>query len=143
MIPFFIIVWTCILYMATGWGTSIRQAAETRRDAWAYAMDNCEGATPAGAEVSDATNPPFAFLGDAILRIDRLIADLPIFSDYYPGIFVEERETIRRTTVEQPTLLGGDGAEAAYNVILACNEKPRPDFGLAELAQRAFDFFPP
>ncbi|MCS6799544.1 MAG: hypothetical protein NZ898_13650 [Myxococcota bacterium] len=140
MIPFFILVWTCVLYAADGWGTAVRQAAETRRDAWAHVLPGCEGRAPEGLELSDATNPPFAILGDAILAIDRVLRDLPILGDYYPGLFVEEREMIRRATVEKPAALGGDDAEARHRLVLACNEVPRPDFGLAELAERVFGF---
>lgn len=140
MIPFFILVWGCIIYMSQGYERAIDVGAETRAHAWAHVMDDCERRVPAGTDVSDATNPPLGPFGDLFDMIDEVIDWLPLVGDHWPGFIVEEREFGRRSTVDKPTVIGGGQARVQHRMVLMCNEEPR-DVTLTDLADHAWGIF--
>jgi len=140
MIPFFILVWGCIIFVSQGYERAIDVGAETRRDAWAHAMDDCRGPVGSGTEVSDATNPPLGPFGDLFDMIVEIISFLPLVGDVWPGFINEERQYVRRDAVEKPTVVGGGNQKVGHTLVLMCNEETS-DTSLEELAEHAWGVF--
>jgi len=140
MIPFFVIVWGCILYVAQGYERAIDVGADTREHAWAHVMDECDRPAPGGTEVTDATNPPLGPLGDLLGMIDEIIGHIPFFEDYWPGFIVEERQFVRRDRVDKPSVIGGGEARIGHTIVLMCNEEPRGSH-LSDMADEAWLIF--
>jgi hypothetical protein len=140
MLPFFILVWGCIIFMSQGYERAIDVGAKTREHAWAHAMDHCEGGVGAGTEVYDATEPALGPFGDLFDMIDEIIAVLPLVGEIWPGFINEERKFGRRSSVEKPTVLGAGSQRIAHTIVLMCNEEPQ-DTTLAELADHAWGIF--
>ncbi len=136
MLPLFILVWGCVMFVHSGFMHAIDQGSHARQATWAEVMENCEGG---GGE--DATDPFLGPVGDILLRIDRLIGMIPFLGDYWPGMVVEERKFTNTTSVTQPGVLGGGTATAGHHLILSCNERPRPDLTVAGMVGRAWSLF--
>ncbi len=138
MLPFFILVWGCIIFVSQGYERAIDVGAKTREHAWAHVMDDCDRAVGSGTEVSDATNPPLGPLGDLFDMIDEILEFLPLVGDIWPGFVNEERQFVRRSSVDKPTVLGGGSQRVGHTIILMCNEEGS-DATLDELAGHAWE----
>ncbi len=147
MIPFFIIVWGSIIYVAQGFESTVDTYALTRGHAWAHVMDNCRcdptrrvcRGQDRDTQILDATEPVFGPVGDLFALIDEVLSLIPFFSDYWPGWITEEREFRRSASVDKPSVLGGGALSVGSTIILMCNEQPQ-DVDLDELSLRAWNF---
>lgn len=133
MLPLFVLVWGCIVFVHSGFREAIDHASLAREAAWAEVTDACqEGAG------EDAT-APLGFRGLAFLgEFDRVVAEVPFVGDYWPGVVVFEREFRDVVTIAQPGVLGGGEARAGHHLILSCNERARPDLSVSSMVGRAW-----
>jgi hypothetical protein len=140
MIPVFAIIWGAIAYMSIGFETKLDLSARVRQEAWAHAMDNCDGSSPpAPTRTTDATRPTIGPLADLFSAIDSILELMrPLLADW-PGLFPEERRFDSDRVVDKPAVLGGGSATARYEIVLMCNEAPR-DVDLDSLGGAAWDF---
>lgn len=140
MLPFFILVWGCIIFVSQGYERAIDVGQKTREHAWAHVMDDCGRPVGSGTEVSDATNPPLGPFGDLFEMVDEIIEYLPLVGEYWPGFVIEERQFVRRSAVDKPTVIGGGRQRVGHTIVLMCNEEPT-DVTLTELADYAWGIF--
>jgi hypothetical protein len=131
MLPFFILVWGCIIYVSQLYEKGIETQATARECAWRHAKDNCEGDSrcaiaggldpsrdygsgdASAIESAEGSGGP-GFLGDGFLTNILFGADITATSE---------------STTRKPELIGGGDAQIVGKVGLACNEKPRGDLG--------------
>ena len=129
MLPFFVLVWGCIIYVSQLYEKGIETQAEARECGWRYAKDNCEGETrcavASGLDVTrdygsgesgdiDAAESGVGFLGDGFLTNILFGADATATAE---------------DTTPKPQVIGGGDAQLRGRMGLACNEKPRGDLG--------------
>ncbi len=137
LIPFFILVWGFIIWGSHAYERTLDEGALARGHAWANVMDACPNNFPAGTRVTDATDPPFGPVGDVLSAIDSLISALPLFGDYWPGFFPDERMYHRQADIPTPQVIGGDTRRMEYDIVLMCNERDRTP-SMDEIADRAY-----
>jgi len=131
MLPFFILVWGCIIYVSQLYEKGIETQATARECAWRHAKDNCEGDSrcaigpgldpsrdygsgdASAIESAEGSGGP-GFLGDGFLTNILFGADITATA---------------QSSTRKPELIGGGDAEIVGKVGLACNEKPRGDLG--------------
>ncbi len=142
MIPFFIMVWGCVIWASQSFENEIDLAAKTREHAWQHAMNNCNG--PSGA--SDGTQVT-SYSGGGIMGavsevtslIDQVIG-LFSFASEWPGLSFDEHEYVRQGVVPSPEVAGGEDRQTYYHDVLMCNEEhDTPD--IEETAWKAFTVF--
>lgn len=140
MLPFFILVWGCIIFVSQGYERAIDVSAKTREHAWAHVMDDCGRPVGAGTEVYDATEPPLGPFGDLFDMVDEIIDWIPLVGDYWPGFVVDERKFGRRDSIEKPSILGGGDQNVGHTIVLMCNERPT-HVSLEDIAREAYGIF--
>lgn len=132
MLPFFIIVWGCVIYVQQLYTKGIQTQAVARECAWRHAKDNCEGDTRCSIEpgldpsrdygsgdssaidAAEGSSSGLGFLGDGFLTNILFGADI----------------TASATgSTRKPEVIGGGDANLTGRMGLACNEKPRGDLG--------------
>lgn len=122
MIPFFILVWGCIIWASQAYERTLDVGAKTREHAWAHAMDACKSRVPPDTEVRDVTDPVFGPIGDTLSVVDSIIETIPVVGDAWPGFFPTENQYVRRSRVETPEVMGGGDKEVGHTIVLMCNE---------------------
>jgi len=137
MIPFFIIVWGCIIFVGQRYEKAIDVAAADRATAWNHVMSNCNGGVASGTEVSDASGW-FDMLEAIDGAVSTIIDNLPIVGDFWPGLIPEEKQFVRRGSVEAPEVIGGGSRRVGATIVLMCNEDPKGSF-LEEMADFGWD----
>lgn len=131
MLPFFILVWGCIIYVSQLYEKGIETQATARECAWRHAKDNCErdsrcaiaggldlshdyGEGDGSAIESAEGSGGLGFLGDGFLTNILFGADITATAE---------------STTRKPELIGGGDAQIVGKMGLACNEKPRGNLG--------------
>lgn len=155
MIPMFVIVWGCIVYVTNVFQGTIEMRARIRRDTWAYAYTSCEdrpetgtdldisrGIIPdptGGAAESSATGGASTGssggVGDLVGMVDNILS-------FIPGLNFESLEGHRNNfTVDRPAVIGGGSMTMGANLVILCNEQPDDVFSFIISAVRgAFGF---
>jgi hypothetical protein len=152
MIPMYVIVWGCIVYVTQHFQNTIELRARVRRDAWAYAYGACQD--PPGTNTSIATSRGLepdptgetgdpegsargaaGSLGGAFGAIDTIIS-------YIPGLnfqtVVGSRSDFR---TRRPAVIGGGELTVSASLTLLCNERPQSALSFIWSAVRgAFGF---
>jgi len=140
MLPFFIMVWGCIMWASQSFENEIDLASKAREHAWQHAMNNCNGATGAETQVTDYSTP--GLLGDlesVFNAIDDAASIFAVMEDW-PGLSFDEHQYVREDVVVAPPVTGGNDRETYYRVVLMCNEQhSTPD--IEETAWSAFTIF--
>src|SRR5688572_8810145 len=128
MLPFFIIVWGCIIFVVRRYDQSIEMSQQARHCAWTHVMSACETDTPCG--ISDGANlADSEFPGGAGGFLEDLSGDIPFVDWMFEGLFGSDITASTDTTVDAPEAVGGGSRRVAGAMALTCNEKPRGDLG--------------
>jgi len=130
MLPFFVIVWGCVIYVSQLYEKGIETQAVARECAWRHAKDNCETETrcaiepgldphdygsgdAASIEAAEGPGGP-GFLGEGFLT------DI---------LFGKDATATATDSTRKPEVIGGGDAQLSGKMGLACNEKPSGDLG--------------
>lgn len=157
MIPMFVIVWGCIVYVTNVFQGTIEMRARIRRDTWAYAYTSCEDRpetgtdldtsrgiipdpTGAGAEAEGAAR---GGAGEASGGgISGMVGMLDDILSYIPGLNFESLEGHRNNfSVERPAVIGGGSMTMGADLFILCNEEPTNVFSFViDAVRSAFGF---
>jgi hypothetical protein len=131
MLPFFILVWGCIMYVSQLYEKGIETQAVARECAWRHAKDNCEGETRCSIEEGlDVTRDYGSGDGSAIDGAEGSSGVGFLGSGFLTDIlFGKDITATAEDTTPKPELIGGGDAQIRGRMGLACNEKPRGSLG--------------
>ena len=128
MLPFFIIVWGCIIFVSNRYERAVDISQDARKCAWQHVMSACENDVECpiadGANLADADFP-----GAASGYLDDMGASLPFVDWMFEGLFGKDITAGADTSVTAPEVAGGGSRRVAGAMALTCNEKPRGDLG--------------
>lgn len=130
MLPFFILVWSCVIYVSRKYDNMVQVQAQSRHCAWRYAKDNCSGDAPVtGCSIGDGAD-----MGESS-EMDAAVAQAESASSSAGGWgFIGDimdalggKEITATTTVDvpKPELIGGGSAHLVGQTALACNIEPK------------------
>ena len=128
MLPAFIIIWGCIIYVHQAYTANQDMSMQTRADTWAHAYNDCQGGAMGDTRIGESSQDSSGFIG-GIVDLILTVA---------PGFDFEVIEGQRNTSVAKPTILGEGSIALAHNLVVYCNEESRPDESLLE---QAWGFF--
>ena len=137
MIPMYVIVWGCIVYVSQHFQNTIEIRARVRRDTWAYAYGAC-GDAP-GTNTSMATSrglvpdasgasgdPEGSARGGGGTLGGGIVGAIDNILSYIPGLnfrtAVGSRSDFR---TRRPAVIGGGELQVAANLTILCNERPQ------------------
>jgi hypothetical protein len=139
MMPFFLIVWGCVIYVAQKYERAIETSQVARECAWRHAKDNCEtdvrcaisdGLPEAAITAADVEGSP---RGGREVAAGESSEGMSIGSSLGGSlvnlILGREITATARKSVPKPRVIGGGNLSITWRVALSCNEKPRGDFG--------------
>jgi len=121
-IPFFIIIFVSMLYVGKLYAQKQRTLREAKRQAWTYALNNCEGSagnatkqgggapSPGGAQIPPSGGKYAKNSGGGSLTKDSSTASATV-----------------KATVVADKLIGGFANKLSTTTRMTCNEKPAPD----------------
>lgn len=151
MIPMFVIVWGCIVYVTQVFQATIEMRSRIRRDTWAYAYNSCEDMPDTGTTLS--TSPGFipdstgagsdaegaASGGGGVISILGAVSTI---MSYIPGLNFESLEGSRSDfRVERPAVIGGGSMSMGADLTILCNEQPQGVISmLVDAVSSAFGF---
>lgn len=157
MIPMFVIVWGCIVYVTNVFQGTIEMRARIRRDMWAYAYTGCEDMPSTGTTLSTSRgiipDPTGAGPGaesagrggaatGSAGGIGGLAGILDTVLSYIPGLNFESLEGNRSDfRVERPSVIGGGSMSMGADMFILCNEVPTNVFSfIIDAVRSAFGF---
>ncbi|MEM9192876.1 MAG: hypothetical protein AAGF12_27120, partial [Myxococcota bacterium] len=137
MIPFFVLIWTFLIYFGGGYAEKIDMSATARGQAWAHVMDNCRTNVPNDLTRRDPGST-YSQVNEVLEIIGEIISLIPLVGDYWPNPPMPvDYEFSARRAIQRPQLIGGQTGEATYSIVLMCNERPR-NIDLEEMAWKAW-----
>jgi hypothetical protein len=140
MLPFFIMVWGCIIWASQSFENEIDLAAKTREHTWQHAMNDCRGATGADTQVTDYSGGGISGGIESVFSLIDQVAGLFAVMEDWPGLTFDEHQYVREDVVTAPNVAGGNNRETYYRTVLMCNEvHDTPD--IEETAWSAFTIF--
>jgi hypothetical protein len=120
MLPFFIAVWTCMIYVHKAYATKIATMAENRRCVVTYAFNACESMPP-GCTVSRGVGSD---AGERPSALDGLQNTLgPLGGPLLGAIFGENANQRLTRNVNKPNLLGGGSTTVLAGHSMMCNTR--------------------
>jgi hypothetical protein len=158
MIPMYVIVWGCIVYVTNVFQGTIEMRARIRRDTWAYAYTSCEDRPETGTDLdvgpglipdpgagSEAEGAATGGAGTAAGSTGGLAGLVGMVGDvmrFIPGLTFESLEGHRRNfSVERPAVIGGGSMTLGANLVILCNEEPANVFTfIVDAVRSAFGF---
>lgn len=156
MIPMFVIVWGCIVYVTNVFQATIEMRSRIRRDLWAYAYTGCEDMPETGTNFTEGRgfipDDPSGAGSDGAARdgaatgsdggIGSMVGMVDDILSYIPGLSFRTYEGHRSDfRVERPEVIGGGTMNMGANLYLMCNEVPSNIFEFVINAVRsAFGF---
>jgi hypothetical protein len=114
MIPVFILIWACIIYIYQAYEKKIDLMQHVRADAWHYATNACEG--DRGSTTIRTSDYDIDGIVGTVFRI--------LGSAYYRGP-LRELEAEDADSIDEPEMVGDDTVHLDYEVHLMCNEEPQ------------------
>lgn len=131
MLPFFILLWGCIMYVSQLYEKGIETQAVARECAWRHAKDNCEGDTR--CSITDGLDLSRDYGSGDASAIDgaESTGGLGFLGDGFLTniLFGKDATATAQDSTPKPELIGGGDASVEGKMGLACNEKPRGDLG--------------
>src|SRR5581483_4551920 len=132
MLPFFIAVWTCMLFVHKEYSIKVTTMAQNRNCVMSYAYDACQTAPPGchptrgtGSDAGDSPGVIGAFSG--------MLGS--IGSALFGSIFGENASERTTNSIPRPMLLGGGSVTALAGNTMMCNtQRTTP----ADVAREAF-----
>jgi len=131
MLPFFVIVWGCVIYVSQLYEKGIETQAVARECAWRHAKDNCETETRCAIEGGLDPSRDYGS-GDATSIEAAEGSGGPGFlgAGFLTNILFGADATATATdSTRKPEVIGGGDAALTGKMGLACNEKPSGDLG--------------
>jgi hypothetical protein len=131
MLPFFILVWGCIIYVSQLYEKGIETQAVARECAWRHAKDNCEGEESARCSIGPGLDVGRDYGEGDSSGIDAAESELGFLGDGFLTnlLFGRDITATATDTTRKPEVIGGGDAEIEQKMGLACNEKPRGSLG--------------
>jgi hypothetical protein len=135
MMPFFLIVWGCIIYVAQKYERAIETSQIARECAWRHAKDNCEtdvrcalsgGLPEAAITEADIESSPRG--GSDVAsgeRSEGMSIGSSLGGSLMDMILGKEITATARKSVPKPQVIGGGNLSITWRMALSCNEKPR------------------
>lgn len=118
MLPFFIAVWACIIYVHNGYAEKERLMAQNRNCVMTYAFTACRTVVP-GCSVSTSPSPEGAAGGS---EVSGFLGALRGFGDTVLSSIVGGNANSRMTSsVGRPPLLGGGSTSVLAGNSMLCN----------------------
>lgn len=114
MLPFFILVFGCIVYAYNVHEAWLDTANRTRQHAWRHASDSCEGSVPDGTRSSTST----VETGTAMGAISTTLT-----LGLMPDPEMEEVSMSRSDEVGKPKVLGEGSYGVGHGLTVMCNEE--------------------
>jgi hypothetical protein len=128
MLPFFAIVWGCIIYCSHRYERATEVQAVARGCAWRHAKDNCDTDTRCsispGADVSDTTE----IQGD-IASAQSSAGDWGAIGSVIDLLSGQDITATYNGSVQKPEVIGGGTANLVGQMALTCNIAPSGDLG--------------
>jgi hypothetical protein len=118
LLPFFILIFACVLYLEDLWENKQIAMLGARRSAWNASLEGCPKKPG-----SENTNEFSGEMGENG-RLDKL-SGIPIVGNVIEGFFGKPSRSGASREVERPPLLGGGTVEIPGCYYLMCNEKDR------------------
>lgn len=120
MLPFFIAVWSCIIYVHNAYAEKVRLMAQNRNCVMSYAFDACSRTLPGcsvsrGASAVDESGSAGDFVGTLGRFGDGLLSAVT-------GATVSSR---MNSSVGKPRLLGGGSTSVLAGNTMQCNTRYR------------------
>lgn len=131
MLPFFLILWGCILWTHSYYFTRVQLSSRTKGCSWYFANHACEGALPAGCDGVTATtggpiNPATAPSG-ALSSLASFMNSGP-FGSIIQAVLGSDAQLRGSVALTRPTVLGGGSVNVSWNNTVMCGTKPQtPD----------------
>ena len=131
MLPFFVLLWGCIIYVSQLYEKGIETQATARECAWRHAKDNCEGDTRCSIESGlDMSRDYGSGDGSAIASAEGSGGPGFLGDGFLTNIiFGSDITATAEGTTRKPEVIGGGDAQSIGKMGLACNEKPRGSLG--------------
>jgi hypothetical protein len=137
MIPMYVIVWGCIVYVTNHFQNTIELRSRIRRDTWAYAYGACQDAPSTGTSMSlsrgivpdpsgSSGDPEGGARGGGSVLGGGVVGAIDNILSYIPGLnfqtLVGSRSDFR---TPRPAVIGGGELRVAADLTLLCNERPQ------------------
>ncbi len=131
MLPFFILVWGCIIYVSQLYEKGIETQAVARECAWRHAKDNCEGETRCSIASALDVSSDYGPTDDGSISDAEGSGGPGFLGDGFLTniLFGSDITATAQDTTPKPEVIGGGDAQLTGKMGLACNEKPRGDLG--------------
>jgi len=146
MLPIFVLVWACIVFVFNGFTGAIDSVATSRQEAWRHSLSSCDGRPRSRVRAREIHGRgPLGAVAAVLRVITRILSFLPFMRRYLPpgdvaaGLELVEHEYTLTGRVRKPRPLGRGRATFGHSLALVCNETPR-DINLVELAAYAYVF---
>ncbi len=118
MLPFFIAVWSCIIYVHNAYAEKVKLMARNRACVVTYAFDACRSVPPG---CSFSTGPSG---GEAPGEVDGFVGALGSFGSGLLSAVTGSSVSSRMTsTVSKPRVLGGGGTSVLAGHSMQCNTR--------------------
>jgi len=136
IVPFFVIVWGCIVYVHDFYSARIALTQKVKSCAWQYSNNACEQ-IPAGCSRFDLHQASDLSSGDLPEggNILEQFANLPVVSGIVRVVLGTNAEARGSGNVARPPVIGGGSSGIASRHSIMCNEVPQSP---ADLARRMF-----
>ena len=112
VLPFFILIFICIGYMARRYEHGIAALSDARRDGWQVISGGCGGGGPDGELQGQVNGSYRAYTG----------AKVAIAASHYADIDQPTEIRQRIESVSRPQVLGGGARDMRGRLISSCNE---------------------
>jgi hypothetical protein len=115
MIPIFIVIWACVVFIYQAYEKRIDLLQATRADAWDYATNSCRDRPVGDTRISTSDHDIDGIVGTVFSILG---------ASYYDGP-LRELEASRDDEMDEPEILGGETLGMRYRMELMCNEEPQ------------------
>ena len=125
MLPFFIAVLTCMMFVHKAWSTKLRTMEENRHCVVAYAFEACTQRPPGCNQVTTATDSSAGERPGALNSLENMLGGAG--GAFFGAIFGKTASGRLTQPVTRPTLLGGGSVNAlALNTMACTTERMEP-----------------
>lgn len=121
MLPFFVAVFSCMMFVHKAWSTKLYVMEENRHCVMSYAYEACERRPPGCAHVQTGTDANPGERPGALNSLQNMLGGAG--GALLGGFFGQTASGRLTRTVARPTLLGGGSLGALAANSMACNTK--------------------
>lgn len=119
MIPFFVAVWSGIIFVHKAYGTKVITMAANRHCVYSYASAGCQGVVPGCAGTSTAPDPSSGEHPGSVDTLRNLLGSAG--GTLFGSLFGATASSRLTRNVDKPRALGGGSIQALASHSMTCN----------------------